>query len=107
MDLPEPDTINYGFVLPKGILFTTEMGQVTKRIPQTFHQTIVRTKEWQAWKEHNDYPASRFDCAETEETGFFTMKHWNSFMKFLLIKYKKNAPPAHVKVNRYTDKAND
>lgn len=46
----------------------------------TFYQTIVSSKEWQAW-EKVAYEKG-FDWSESTECGWLSPKHFKEFLKF-------------------------
>ena len=47
----------------------------------SFWRTIIRSKEWQKWKEYAQ-PRMRYDFTECEELGMMSAGHWKDFIKF-------------------------
>lgn len=48
----------------------------------SFWKTIVQSKEWGKWYKH----ASKnhlFDVDESQECGWMSLNHWNSFLEFI------------------------
>jgi hypothetical protein len=68
------------------------------------HQVITQSPEWRAWRESNAYTLAPFkeDISDAEETGFFTPKHWKSFLRFLEQTKEKNRESRQIKIRNYS-----
>jgi hypothetical protein len=47
----------------------------------SFWRTVIRSKEWQAWKKHNK--GTNWDFAENEELGILSEEHFNAFIQLV------------------------
>lgn len=71
---------------PCGEPFTTE-----DRAFPNFHQTIIHSKEWQAWEKEikrrfdiRDFSFNNiFDTDESRECDMFSPQHWKAFVEFI------------------------
>jgi len=61
---------------------------------QTFYNTITNSPEWKAWKKEQQKrlkliskykeAGKIYDMTETEENGWISPEHWESFLDFTL-----------------------
>lgn len=51
----------------------------------SFWKTVIESKEWKAWKEHNFKISEHgnYDWPECEELGIMSEGHWGEFVEFL------------------------
>jgi len=44
--------------------------------------TLIESREWDLWVKENKRKM-QYDVYETEDCGWMSAKHWNSFIKFI------------------------
>jgi hypothetical protein len=49
----------------------------------SFWATVIESKEWKAWKKHQDKIGWQWDFSEVEETGQISPQHFKEFINYL------------------------
>ena len=49
----------------------------------SFWQTVIESKEWKAWRKHQDKIGWEWDFTENEGLGLISPDHWKAFVSFL------------------------
>ena len=50
--------------------------------PPTYYETIVNSKIWNEWREHQE-KTLEFDIVESIECGYLSDKHWQAFIRWI------------------------